>query len=59
MAGSPDVKCKNSKYGRDLLLMLLMLFFQLHLVTAAACDSCGCTMGKDFSDLSVQPGLSV
>lgn len=37
----------------------LNVIFQLHLVTAAAYDSCGCTVGKDFSDLNVQPGLSV
>lgn len=52
MAANPDVKCQNSKYRKGLLLMLFYncILLQLQLVIHVE---------KDFSDLNVQPGLSV
>lgn len=40
-------------------LVALSVVFQLHLVTAAASDPRGSTVGKDFGKLGVQTGLSL
>lgn len=54
MVANPHVKsqCFNYRNG-----MLSVLFFHLDLVTAAASDPRGSTVGKYFSKLHVQTGL--